>query len=180
MPTDPSTRPFYRRLPSSVVVRLDGIYDDADELDPAVEDLDHPPGRIVLELPDFLADSLAHMIETVWDVSERLTGGEPYDGPTPDLAEALHAAVLSQPGYRCRSRDRRSAADNSWATSKALRATLRPEAVARFDQEFRAALAEAAASFDLAPVDACVHRWRQVARSSTDPTAGCRLQRQAG
>jgi hypothetical protein len=96
MTTESGGSSFYRRLPWSVVVRLDGYYDDADEPDPAVEDPDHPPGRVIVELPDFLADGLAHMIELVWDIAEHLTGDGPADGPARDLAEALHDAVASQ------------------------------------------------------------------------------------
>jgi hypothetical protein len=66
-----------------------------------------------------------------------------------------------------------------WATPEALRAALRPEAAARFDQEFRVALADAAERFDLAAVHACVHRWRLVVRSSTDPATGRQMQWQA-
>jgi hypothetical protein len=180
MPTEPGARPFHRRLPWSVVVRLDGVYDDADEPDPAVEDPAHPPGRVVVELPDFAADSLAHMIELVWDVAEQLTDGAgPAVGPARDLAEALHLAVLSQPGYRCRGLGHRPATEGR-ATPKALRAALRPKAAARFDQEFRAALTEAAQTFDLTAVNACVHRWRLAARSSAGRATGRQLQRQAG
>jgi hypothetical protein len=115
MTVESSARPssFYRRLPWSVVVRLDGVYDDADEPDPAVEDPDHPPGRVVVELPDFLADGLAHMIELVWDIAEHLTGDGPAEGPARDLAEALHGAVVSQPGYRCRNHHPAMAPDAS-------------------------------------------------------------------
>jgi hypothetical protein len=101
---------YCRRLPWGIVVRLDGVYDDADEPDPVVEDPNHPPGRVIVELPDFMAEALSHMIDTVWDVGERLTGSPPcVPDPIPDrdLAEALHAAALSQPDYRCRCLSRR-------------------------------------------------------------------------
>jgi hypothetical protein len=171
MSSERSVRSFYRRLPWNVSVRLDGYYSDGDDLDPAVEDPDRPPRRVVVELPDFLADSLAHMIDRVWDVAEHLTDGCPIDGPARDLAEALRAAVHTEPGYRCRSVDRGPAAD-AWATPKALRAALRPTAMVRFEREFRRALAEAAETFDLTAVDACMHRWRLVARSSTHRATG--------
>jgi hypothetical protein len=102
--------PYYRRLPWGIVVRLDGCYNDAGEPDAAQEDPEQPVGRVVVELPDFMAEALSHMIETIWDVGERLTGSPPcLPDPIPDrdLAEALHAAAISQPGSQCRCLSRR-------------------------------------------------------------------------
>ena len=52
---------------------------------------------------------------------------------------------------------------------QAIRAALLPEDVAGFDQEFRAVMAEAAASVNLSGVAAFLERWRRVAWSSGDP-----------
>jgi hypothetical protein len=92
---------FRRELPLGVVVRLDGRYDDAGQPNSPMEDPGHAVGRVVLELPDFIADSLAHMIETHWELAKHLTGDGPTHAPDQDVAAALLAAVLSVPGYHC-------------------------------------------------------------------------------
>jgi aspartate aminotransferase-like enzyme len=65
------------------------------------------------------------------------------------------------------------------ATPRAVRAALLPEDVAQFDREFRAVMAEAADTFDLAAVNACVQRWRLVAWSSADPAAERAMRKQS-
>lgn len=183
MEIESDTLPFYRSLAGGVVVRCDGIYDDGeDSPEPVADDPERPVGRVVLELPDFLADSLARMIVSVWEFADQLTGGPCLvHAPDREVAEALQAAVLCQPGNRCRSADPKQAqqvlADE--ATPAAVRAALLPEDVARFDQEFRAALAQTGDTFDLAAVDACLYRWRLVARSSADPVAERQMRQQA-
>ena len=54
----------------------------------------------------------------------------------------------------------------SWedATPAEVRATLAPESAIEFDDQWRAALADAADSYDLAPVHGCLDAWRRVAR----------------
>jgi hypothetical protein len=101
--TDPDAQSFYRSLTSGVVVRCAGVYDDAEESpDPVAEDPDRPVGRVVIELPDFLAASLARMIESVWVFADRLTDGPSLvHAPDREVADALRAAALSQPGNRC-------------------------------------------------------------------------------
>jgi hypothetical protein len=61
-----------------------------------------------------------------------------------------------------------------------VRAALLPEDVAEFDAEFQAAMAEAARTFDLAVVTACVERWWRVAWSSADPVGHRRMDERAG
>ena len=52
---------------------------------------------------------------------------------------------------------------------QAIRAALLPEDLVGFDQEFRAAMAEATASMNLSGVAEFLDRWRRVAWSSGDP-----------
>jgi len=65
-------------------------------------------------------------------------------------------------------------------TPRGVRDALLAEDVVEFDRDFRAAMAEAAETFDLAPVNACVERWWPVAWSSTDPEGHRRMLEQAG
>jgi len=52
-----------------------------------------------------------------------------------------------------------------------IRNALLPEDVADFDQEFRAAMAEAASTMDLTVVAAFIERWRRMARAAGEPDA---------
>lgn len=60
-------------------------------------------------------------------------------------------------------------------TPAGVRAALRSEDLAEFEQEYRASLAEAAVAFDLMPVQALVERWWRVAVSASDPAAHRRM-----
>jgi hypothetical protein len=84
--------PFLRRLPPGI----------------AVHSLDHgdAPCAIVMEMPDYVADALAHLLDAAHEIAD-LLGFPGSDGPPPRLASVLHAAALHQPQHRCPHQSRR-------------------------------------------------------------------------
>jgi len=90
---------FHRDLPEHVTVALDGAYPVIDPDDPVPDE--QPVGRVVVTMPAFVADTLAHALATVWKVNE-LFAGTVEIGPTERaVAEALFAAAEAG-GCRCR------------------------------------------------------------------------------
>lgn len=63
---------------------------------------------------------------------------------------------------------------------QAIRASLLPEDVTAFDQEFRTVMEEATASMSLSALASFVERWRRVAWSSRDPEEHRAMLGQAG
>jgi hypothetical protein len=87
---DPVAGPVRVLLPWGIVVRRDGTYDDGDQPDPATEDPARRAIRVVLELPDFVADSLATAIDALWDLDNLLST---LPRPDRELADALRAVA---------------------------------------------------------------------------------------
>jgi hypothetical protein len=85
---DPVAGPARVLLPWGIVVRQDGTYDDGDQPDPATENPARRAIRVVLELPDFVADSLAAAIDALWDLDNLLSN---LPRPDRELAAALRA-----------------------------------------------------------------------------------------
>lgn len=92
----PPVSSFNRELPEFVSVRVDGAYDYFDE-----DITERTPGRVVIAMPDFTADALAHVLSYLG----RFAGLLDVDrlGVTPcELAEALHEAAAAT-GVSCTS-----------------------------------------------------------------------------
>jgi len=93
-----SSAVFSRDLPEHVTVAVDGVFTDLDRDDPVPDD--RPVGRVVVTMPDFVADTLAHALAKAWHVNH-LFGGNIEVGPTERaVAEALLAAAEAS-GSRC-------------------------------------------------------------------------------
>jgi hypothetical protein len=67
---------------------------------PAEHDLHYDTGIVVLEMPDFVADVIAHLLHACRDITELLGFRDP-SGPPRRLADLLRQAVLAQPHYQC-------------------------------------------------------------------------------
>ena len=91
--------PWHRDLPDHITVALDGTLPD---VDPDIGDLqDRVTGRVVITMPDYAADSLAHLIAAVCRAADLFGGTNEWLGlADPDLAEALADACAAS-GYRC-------------------------------------------------------------------------------
>ena len=85
---------FRRELSEFVTVSVDGAYN---HFDPDVTE--RTPGRVVIAMPDFTADALAHVLSYLGRIAELLdterVGVSPHE-----LAEALYEAAAST-GARC-------------------------------------------------------------------------------
>jgi hypothetical protein len=89
--TDAVATAFRRDLPDHITVAVDGVLTDLDTDDPVPDD--RPVGRVVLTMPDFVADTVAHALAKAWQVNQ-LFGGNIGIGPTERaMAEALLAAA---------------------------------------------------------------------------------------
>jgi hypothetical protein len=89
---------FHRVLPDHITVAVEGVFTDLDADDPVPST--RAAARVVVTMPDFYADTLAHLIADAWHLAHRL-GGAGYVGPPERaLAEALYAASTVA-GYRC-------------------------------------------------------------------------------
>jgi hypothetical protein len=90
---------WHRELPDHITVALDGTLLDND---PDLGNLpDRVTGRIVITMPDYAADSLAHLIAAVCRAVDLFGGTKEWVGlADPDLAEALAAACAAS-GYHC-------------------------------------------------------------------------------
>jgi Uma2 family endonuclease len=93
--TASEARPFLRRLPPGIAVRSLDHRDVAGR-----SEVSGSPGDVVLEMPDHVADALAHLLDAAHQIAD-LLGFPGSDGLPPRLASALHAAALHQPRYRC-------------------------------------------------------------------------------
>jgi hypothetical protein len=91
--TEP-TPPYRRELSDNVTVTVEGAMT---EVDPDVSD--RPPARVVLAMPDYTADALAHLL-AAWHTARALAEVEDLGPNERTLAEALYEAALSG-GYRC-------------------------------------------------------------------------------
>lgn len=78
---------FRRQLPEFMVVTVEGVYED---IDPDVTE--RTPGRVVVTMPDFTADALAHVLGYLGRFAELLDGERLGVGPA-ELAGALHEAA---------------------------------------------------------------------------------------
>lgn len=87
-------RPFRRELSEFVTVSVDGSYD---HFDPDITE--RRPGRVLIAMPDFTADALAHVLSYLGRVAELLDADRLGVSPH-ELAEALYAAAAST-GVRC-------------------------------------------------------------------------------
>lgn len=82
-------RSFRRDLPEFVSVRVDGAYEN---FDPDITE--RTPGRVVISMPDFTADSLAHVLDYLGRFADLLDMERLGVGPG-DLAQALHEAAAT-------------------------------------------------------------------------------------
>ena len=78
---------FRRELPEFVSVWVEGAYEN---FDPDITE--RTPGRVVIAMPDFTADALAHALDYLGRLAELLDGERLGVGPG-ELAAALHAAA---------------------------------------------------------------------------------------
>jgi len=85
---------FHRELPDYITVTVDGVVEG---VDPDVTD--RPPGRVVITLPDYAADSLAHLIAQSWWISRLFDSEDRFGLADRALAEAIYAAAATT--YRC-------------------------------------------------------------------------------
>lgn len=81
--------PFSIQLPDSVVIRHAGLIQN----DP--DSSDRPSVRIVLEMPDYVADALSRMLTDAWQVASIFGGFQNNGLDGEELAHALHTAVTS-------------------------------------------------------------------------------------
>jgi hypothetical protein len=92
---DTAGPPFRRELADYITVAVNGVVEGVDD-----DITTRAPARVVVSLPDYVADGLAHLVARLWKLSvvfgdERGTGID--ERP---LAEALFAASAAG-GYRC-------------------------------------------------------------------------------
>jgi hypothetical protein len=100
------TVPFSRTLPDELTVSVDG------ELELDHDITERPAARVVVTMPDFVADGLAHLLTDAARVSEVFDGSESNGVDGQALADALYAAATSGT-YRCRQRDPAHAVDRA-------------------------------------------------------------------
>ena len=85
---------FHRALPDELTVSVDGVL----ELDHDITE--RTAARVVVSMPDYIADALAHLLADAARVAE-VFGGFPSTGlDAAALADALYAAATSG-DYRC-------------------------------------------------------------------------------
>lgn len=85
---------FRRDLPEYVSVAVDG---QMSGLDPDV--MQRGPGRVVIVMPDDMADAIAHALSDLGELAERLHMERDWMGEQ-ELAAALFDAAAAA-GYRC-------------------------------------------------------------------------------
>jgi hypothetical protein len=90
-PSDVTPNPvsFRRVLPDELVVAVDGVL----ELDRDITE--RQPARIVLTMPDYVADDLAHLLAAISRVAMIFGNFEDSGIDSPALAEVLYAAATS-------------------------------------------------------------------------------------
>jgi hypothetical protein len=86
---------YRRQLHDYISIAVEGSLPDVDR-DVAAR----PPARVVITMPDFAADSLAHLVARAWQVAEVMGGILDIGEPERELAEALYDAITAS-GYRC-------------------------------------------------------------------------------
>jgi hypothetical protein len=86
---------YHRQLHDYISIAVDGTLADVDQ-DVAAR----PPARVVITMPDFAADGLAHLVARAWQVAEVMGGTLDIGEPERELAEALYEAITTS-GYRC-------------------------------------------------------------------------------
>jgi hypothetical protein len=86
--------PFFRALPDDLTVRVDGVL----ELDR--DSTERVAARVVVAMPDFVADGLAHLLADAARVAEVFGGFQSNGIDGAALAEALYAAATSG-DYQC-------------------------------------------------------------------------------
>jgi hypothetical protein len=89
---------FCRDLPEHITVAVDGVYSDLDPDDPLPGK--RPVGRVVLTMPDFVADTLAHTLAKAWQVNQ-LFGGNIGMGPTERAVAVALLAAAEASGSSC-------------------------------------------------------------------------------
>jgi hypothetical protein len=90
MPTAEPPLYWHRQLPDYITVAVDGVYDalTPEDAEPGAR----PIGRIVINMPDFVADTFAHNLVAVWQFADRVNA-ETITDTERALAEALFAAA---------------------------------------------------------------------------------------
>lgn len=91
---DGSRPPFRRELPDYITVTVEGVVHG---VDPDVAD--RPPARVVIALPDYVADGLAHLIAQSWWISRLFESEGRFGLAERALSEAIFAAAATN--YRC-------------------------------------------------------------------------------
>jgi hypothetical protein len=98
--------PYYRQMSERVTVTVDGVYGKLNS-DEQVPD-DRPVGRVVITMPDYVADSLSHLIANAHEMVSRLcgvvldVGSVDLDGPDLELSVALYEASRLHGHAYCR------------------------------------------------------------------------------
>ncbi len=90
---------FRRDLPEHITVTVDGVLTDLDADDPVPDE--RPVGRVVVTMPNFVADALAHALAKSWQVNQLFGGNIDIGSTERALAEALLAAAEAS-GSHCR------------------------------------------------------------------------------
>jgi hypothetical protein len=90
---------FRRDLPEHITVAVDGMLTDLDAGDPCPDE--RPVGRVVVTMPAFVADALAHSLAKSWQVNQLFDGNIEIGVTERTLAEALLAAAEAS-GCPCR------------------------------------------------------------------------------
>lgn len=83
-----------RELPDYVSVAVDGVVGG---IDPDVTE--RAPGRVVIVMPDFTADAVAHVLSNLGELADRFGVERDWMGEH-ELAVALFDAAAAA-GYRC-------------------------------------------------------------------------------
>jgi hypothetical protein len=96
-----ATPHWQRELPDFVLVTVDGLVQG---LDPDVTT--RASGRVVIAMPDFTADAVAHALDTLGELADRLHMDRDWTGER-ELAAALREAAEAA-GYCCPSDTGRS------------------------------------------------------------------------
>jgi hypothetical protein len=96
MPTEAPVELFHREVSDHITVAVDGVYGDLSPYE-RVQD-PRRVGRVIVTMPDYVADTLSHLIATAHEIASRLcgevldVGSVDLDGPDLDLSVALHEA----------------------------------------------------------------------------------------
>jgi hypothetical protein len=92
---DDSSQPaFQRELPDYITVTVEGVILGVDS-----DVADHPPARVAIVLPDYVADGLAHLIAQSWWMARLFDSEGRFGLPERALSRALFDAASGT--YRC-------------------------------------------------------------------------------